>query len=208
MEEEKYQKELFEFEQPKKSFSRLTDMLPKADFKGRVAITITLEKMVFISIGIMMAMVIVYALGVESGRSRAISGPQVTRQITPPVISPVPQNRAATIAAKNILSTAPIVPTVNPAYATGGALQKKVKTVAISQGAKPFTILASTFGKRENAQGAALILAKQGFNVAITYSEPYYRVCVGTYADKNGAEVQKDLIRVRRIYKDAMLKLR
>ena len=57
MEEEEYQKELFEFEQPKKSFSRFADMLPKADFEGRVAITVSLEKIVFVSIGIVMVMV-------------------------------------------------------------------------------------------------------------------------------------------------------
>lgn len=209
MEEEKHQKELFEFEGSKKSFSRLTDMLPKADLEGRVAITLTLEKIVFISIGIIMAMVIVYALGVESGKSRVIPGPKAGGFVARPPVARGLQNRAAAvIAPKNILNTAPIAQT---AYSAAPARQmpvKQARTEAASQGAKPFAILASTFGKRENAQTAAAILTKQGFNVTITYSEPYYRVCVGAYADKNGAEVQKDLARVRRIYKDAMLKLR
>lgn len=201
MEEEKFQKELFEFEQPKKPFSRLTDILPKADFDGRVAITLTLEKVVFIFIGIIMAMVIVYALGVESGKSRTGSNVRAaTKQVMPPAIATVSQPRASNIAAKNIFNTAPIAPANRPAA--------PVKLGAQAPSARPYTILAGSYLKRESAQASAAILAKQGFNVTITYSEPYYRVCAGTYADKTGIEVQKDLLKVRRFYKDAMLKLR
>ena len=68
MDDEKYQKELFQFEKPKRLFPRLAKILPKADFEGRVLITFTLERIVFISIGILMIMVLTYALGVERGR--------------------------------------------------------------------------------------------------------------------------------------------
>jgi len=204
MEEEKHQKELFEFEQPKRSFSRLADMLPKADLEGRVAITISLEKMVFISIGIMMALVIVYALGVESGKSRS-DAPDV--QAAKPLSLPqAQQNRTATIAAKNILNTAPIVPAVKSAAPVRQIFQDQTKTAVIGKASKPFTILAGTFTKRDNAETARAILARQGLNAAVTYSQFYYRVCVGAYA--NGAEAQRDLDRVKGIYKDAMIKPR
>lgn len=71
MEEEKYQKELFEFKKPKRTFPRLSDLLPKGDFENRIAITLTLERIVFIIIGLIMLMVIIYAFGVEAGRGIA-----------------------------------------------------------------------------------------------------------------------------------------
>ncbi|MCX5678208.1 MAG: SPOR domain-containing protein [Candidatus Omnitrophica bacterium] len=207
MEEEKYQKKLFEFEQPKRSFSRLSDMLPKADFEGRVAITISLEKLVFISIGIMMVMVVVYALGVESGKSRAdTTGAQVTKPLPSPPVSQAQQNRPATIPAKNILNTAPIVPAAKNMAPARQIIQEQAKTAAIGKASKPFTILAGTFTKRENAEAACAVLARQGLNAAVTYSQFYYRVCVGIYA--NSAEAERDLARVKSIYKDAMLKPR
>ena len=40
MEEEKNQKNLFEFEEPKKPFSKFTNMLPKRDFEGKIALSL------------------------------------------------------------------------------------------------------------------------------------------------------------------------
>ena len=71
MDEENNQKELFEFKKPKRSFPKLSNFLPKADFERNILITLSLEKVIFIFIGMIMAMVVVYALGVEIGRSRA-----------------------------------------------------------------------------------------------------------------------------------------
>ena len=78
MEEDKYQKELFEFEKPKRSFPRLGNIFPKPDFDGRILITFGLERLIFISIGIIMLLVIVFALGVERGKvvARALPRPQ------------------------------------------------------------------------------------------------------------------------------------
>lgn len=71
MEEEKYQKELFEFEKPKRAFPKLSDLFPKGDFENRIAVRLTLERIVFITIGLIMLMVIIYAFGVETGRNSA-----------------------------------------------------------------------------------------------------------------------------------------
>ena len=55
MDEEKYQKELFEFDRkPRRFFSKLSDLFPKADFERNVVLTLTLDRAVFISIGIIM----------------------------------------------------------------------------------------------------------------------------------------------------------
>jgi SPOR domain len=209
MEEEKYQKELFKFEQPKRSFSRFAEMLPKADFEGRVSITISLEKMVFIAIGLMMVFVIVYAMGVESGKSRG-NAPVVRAGKPSEQLSNAPgaQVRPAAIPVRSILNTAPIMPVVKPAPPVRQIVQPQVKATAVYQASKPYTILAGSFAKLENAQGSAAMLAKQGFNVSVTYFQPYYRVSVGSYSDKTSADAQRDLVKVRRINKDAMFKLK
>ncbi len=209
MEEEKYQKELFEYEPQKKSFSRLTDMLPKADFEGKVTLTISLEKMVFISIGVIMAMVIVYALGVESGRS-TLKSPQaqMPKPVRTVIIPMSPQNRISVMPDKNILNTAPVASLSKPAAPVKQLNQNQPKPVAAAQSPMPFTIIACTLTKLENAQAAGSLLAKRGFTVSVSYSAPYYRVCIGAYANKNSPEAQRDLLKVRRIYKDAFIKLK
>jgi hypothetical protein len=173
MEEEKDQKNLFEFEEPKKPFSKLASMLPKRDFEGKVALSLTPEKIVFIFIGIVMVMVTVFALGVESGRSRK----------TAPKAGPPQSNSGA----------APIV-TARP--------------VAAVAAAKPYTIVAAAFSKKETAQAAVAFLAKEGLGASVVFSDPYYRVCVGSYSDMYGTQVQRDLAKVKRIYKDAFVRVR
>lgn len=197
MEEEKYQKELFQFEEPKKPFSKLTDMLPKRDFEGKVALSLTLEKMVFISIGIVMAMVVVFALGVESGKSRAAAAKQRPAQSasgTAKAIPPIAATQAMVPAQKGFFNTAPAAPQARPLQPDSAAA------------AKPYTIVAATFSKKDTAQASAAFLAKEGFNASVVYNDPYYRVCVGSYADMSGTQVQRDLAKVKRIYKDAFVR--
>ena len=49
-------------------------------------------------------------------------------------------------------------------------------------------------------------LKKQGLNAVIVPKDRYFQIAIGAYADVTGA--QKDLKRVRRLYKDAYLKVR
>ena len=92
MEEEKYQKELFEFEKPKRSFPRLGNIFPKPDFDGRILITFGLERLIFMSIGIIMLTVIVFALGVERGKV---------------IARPLPRPRAIPIQGKVMIKPTP-----------------------------------------------------------------------------------------------------
>lgn len=63
--EERYQKELFEdLDKLKKTSSKNENLVPKTKF----SLTLSLEKTVFTSIAIVMAMVVVYAVGVERGK--------------------------------------------------------------------------------------------------------------------------------------------
>ena len=193
MSDEKYQKELFEFEEPKKPFSKFTNMLPKRDFEGKIALSLTFEKIVFIFIGIVMVMVLVFALGVENGKSRG--------------------DRAKIIKATKVVSVAPkpvaavAAPKARPLQSDSGAAPK-ARPLQSNSGAavKPYTIVAATFSKKETAQAAAAFLTKEGVSASVVFSDPYYRVCVGSYADMYGTQVQRDLAKVKRIYKDAFVR--
>ena len=214
MEEEKYQKELFEFEQPKRSFSKLTDILPKADFEGRRSLTLTIEKAVFISIGVVMAMVVVYALGVESGRSRSVSAAApkrapakkaAVRQPSAKKVSvPAIAQKEAAAAGKTIIDTAQIKPSKQPAAAKDTAAPSRAAIAA----AQPYSIAAAAFRTRESAEASLVLLRKQDLSAFIMYQEPYYRVYVGVYDDRNDAKSKRDLEKVRRVFKDAFIKKR
>lgn len=223
MSDEKYQKELFKFEEPKKPFSRFSGIFPKADFEGRVAITLTLEKLVFISIGIVMCMVIIYALGVESGKRRTAQVPFQPKQlqaVARPQVLPAKKTRAATIPGarqsmvqipalqKNVSGKAgtPFVQVSQVARQPASTIS--AKTVPAPDASKPYTILAVTFSRKETAVSGAALLNKEGLNAYVVYGAPYYRVYVGAYADAYSPQSQKDLAKVRRIYRDAMFKLK
>lgn len=202
-----YQKELFEefHEKPRKSFTKLESFLPKADFEGKVSITLGLEKAVFISIGIILIMIIVFAMGVERGRTIAADETSKNRDekmaaITPPVVSasiqPVPSQvvagaRAATATPVSNMKGAPSV-------------QPKAEPEDLSQ--KPYTIIAMTFRERETAVQAANWLKKEGFQSYQKQDGQFFPVCVGSYSSK--AAAQAELSKIKRLCKDAYIKTR
>ena len=192
MDEEKYQKELFEFEKPKRSFPRLAGFFPKADFEGKFSITLTLERLIFLLIGIIMLMVIIYALGVEVGRSvtngRAVvasaeNRPVPVKALPPQTIKPIPQ------------ATMPV-----PA--------KPITVKPVDSSNKPYTIVAVTFSSKEGASQEVSRLKKEGYDAFLVQSDPYFQVCIGSYSDKNGTENQKELKKIKRVYKDAYFRLK
>ena len=69
MEDEKTQKELFDFEPQKRTFPKLSQLLPKPNLDGKRTLTVTLEAAILIIIGIVLIMVIMFAYGVERGRT-------------------------------------------------------------------------------------------------------------------------------------------
>ncbi len=82
------QKELFEFEKPKKPLFRIARILsfPKAG----LGITVPVERAIFIIIGVILALVIVYALGVEKGKAM---GTRVAIATQPKGLKAVPAAR-------------------------------------------------------------------------------------------------------------------
>ena len=195
MENEKIQKELFEFEAPKKiSRPRFGSFLQKSDF----GIKLTAEKLVFISIGIIMLMVVFFALGVEKGKSLA------ALEIVPSV-APIQE---ATVKVQSKAVAAPI--TQVKAVQTVTNITPKDKNTQPAQVQQPkdksYTIVAAAFSHQDTASREVAILKKGSLDAFVYYSEPYYLACVGSFANKDSA--QKVLSRVRQMHRDAYVRLR
>jgi hypothetical protein len=175
MENEKYQKELFEFEFPKKASARFGNIFPRTD----LAITLTPEKMVFAAIGMIMLMVVFFALGVEKGKSAA---------------------RAKFTEMKTAVrqAAAPAMP-VKPALTA-------VKARAVFDKTKPYMVVAASFLREDLALREVDKLKMAGLDAFIYYGEPYYLACVGSFQSKDSA--QKILNKVKQIRKDAYVRLR
>ena len=193
MDPEKYQKELFgEFAKPKRFFPRLSDFFPKADFERNVVFTLTLDRLVFIAIAIIMVIVAVYALGVEVGKSRTPQETQnpVTRDLSEEPSKPVVQ--AASLSQPLPVQAPPV---------------KSVPKAIVVSAAKPYTLAIGAFTRRDTAVREVEKLTKAGFNATSVISGRFFVVCVGAYPDKTSLQSQRDLTRMRQSYKDAYFKL-
>ena len=181
MDEEKYQKELFEFEKPRKRFPRFSDLFPKADFDNRVAITLTLERLIMIAIGLLMLAVVVYAFGIETGR-------RITKD-------------AASSETRITLTKTPVMqPKIRPPAPVTVMVPEKLAAN------RPYSIFAASFTRQDYAAQAVNKLKGAGFGAFLSQVGTSYRLCIGTSKTKD--EAKGDLIKIKRIYKDAYVKVR
>ena len=214
MDEEKYQKELFEFEKPKRLFPKLSDFFPKADFERNVIFTLTLDRVVFIAIGIIMVMVAVYALGVETGKFRAIQITQATA-VAPDTTQNAPAQAVKVVPIQGVKQAQPggrpaisAAPNTKVQARAVPVIKAQPAAAAASIAAKPYTIVAAAFSRKDTAAQEVNKLKGQGFGASLVQSDPYFLACVGAYADKASAVSQDDLKKVKRLYKDAYFKMR
>lgn len=198
METERYQKELFEFESPKKPVARFSGIFPRTDF----AIVLTPERIVFASIGIIMLIVVFFALGVEKGRSIAYTKFTETRAAAKNMVTaysiPVKPSQAPVVVASK---RAPIT---NITPKTGLPAAVKTQTAFDSKGS--YTVVAATFLREDFALREAARLKKAGLESFVYYGEPYYLACVGSFQSKSMA--QNILNKVRQMHRDAYVRLR
>jgi hypothetical protein len=195
-ERDQRQKELFEFEKPKRRFPSLKGLFPKADFEGRVLVTLTPEQIILISIGILMSLVVIYAVGVEQGSNRNVEKPAAV------TISAESQLKKA----QSFFSTTQVRPPA-PLQALGA-----VKAPAVAgnnaHAAAVYTVIAATYKSMDSAVQAVDILRRDGLAAYLMKKGAYTVICVGAYTDSEGAQVQADLVKVRAKYKDAYIKSR
>ena len=144
-EQDQQQKELFEFKKPKSRFLNLKGLFPKADFEGRVLVTLTPEQIILIAIAIIMSLVVIYAVGVEQGRNRNVDTPAAV------TISAESQLKKA----QSFFSTAQVRPAV-PQQAVG-AVRAPAVARANAPAAAPYTIVAATYKSPDSAVQAVNI---------------------------------------------------
>lgn len=187
MDEERYQqKELFEFQKPKRFFPRLSSFFRRTELAGKTLLVLTLEKMIFAAIGMIMLLVGVYAIGVERGRG---IGRAVDTQPPSIRVSPVTQN-------------VPAPPRI-PQSVTMESTVVKIKTMDVKL---PYTIVAATFSNKDTAEREAKRLRADGLGASVVPSDRYHQIHVGSYATKENAQAALKKVRAR--YKDAYIKTR
>jgi cell division protein FtsN len=198
METEKYQKELFEFESPRKAATRFGNIFPRTD----LAITLTPEKMVFAAIGVIMLMVVFFALGVEKGRSAARLKFTATKTIAEGTVAApaiLVKSAAAPIAVTKSPTATNITPKIGPPAAA-------IKAQAVFDKTKPYMIVAAAFSREELALKEVGKLKMSGLEAFVYYGEPYYLACAGSFQSK--ASAQKILNKVKQVHRDAYVRLR
>lgn len=200
-----YQKELFEFEdRSRKAFPRFEKILPKADFEGKVSITLGLEKIIFVSIAVILALVVVFALGVERGKNVATvvseEGVPLAAVTQPqPEIQPqLSQKSMASEAAKPEMSQTQMASkAATPVLA--GIEADDIKT-------KPLTIIAVTYRTSDAATQTVNWLKKESYPAYMKQEGQYFLVCIGLYPNMNTA--QAAVKKIKHLFKDAYIKTR
>ncbi len=187
MEKDNIQKELFEFQAPKKQSRKFGQLLQQPDF----AISLNTEKLVFIAIGMILLLVVSFALGVERGKAISQKASEVSTAIA----------QAAIPAPAQPVQGQPAEPKVQLA-----AAETRPAAVKMQPPAKTYTIVAAAFSKEASAVKESDRLKSLGLEPFVYYSKPYYLVCAGSFPDKDSA--QKDLGKVRKKYRDAYVKSR
>jgi cell division septation protein DedD len=199
MENENYQKELFEFETPKKAAAKFGSVFQRNDL-----VILTAERMVFAAIGMLMLMVVFFALGVEKGKADGYAAARASmtasdRIVVSPIV-PVKTAAVSVVKPKPIAAITNITPKISPQPAVS-----KKPSAALDRG-KPYTIVAASFSREDFALREVNRLKADGLEAFIHYGEAYYLACVGSFENKRDAE--KILNKVKRVRRDAYVRLR
>lgn len=195
------QKELFEFEKPKKSFPRLSIFFPKAELAGKSVLVLTREKIVFAAIGIIMLVVAVYAIGVEKGRTAGKTAGTISVAL-PKELQPQPSRILPPTPSSQGPQSVPAM-AIEPKSVTMESTAIKIKTIDIK---RPYAIIAATFSNKDTAVREAKGMKKDGFDASVIPADKYFQVCIGAYTTRDSA--QNALKKVRQKYKDAYIKMR
>ena len=221
MTDEQSQKELFPFETDRRAFPRLGKIFSGPSSEQKFAVVITLERLVIIAIGIILAMVIVYAVGVETGRvSRPaprlcvpVKAPGVNSEEPKAIHTTVSPIKTVPVQFNTVVTPSRQSGSVKP-EASFGAVQISSQTVTGSAAgtagktAGPeqplYTIVAATFLKKETAVAEAARAKKIGLEPRLTQDGQYIVMTVGAYPAKETA--LSALAKLRAIYKDARVR--
>ena len=203
MENDNLQKELFEFEPPKRAHRhKFGQLFQRSDF----CVVFTAEKLVFVSIGIIMLMVVFFAIGVEKGKSQIQKAAvplvpeeaSVSQAPVKTITEPIKQIKTSTASTNVTSKTAPVKAAPETQKAQGQSAQPA--------GDRPYIIVAATFSRQDFAAKEANLLKASGLDAFVLKSEPYYLACVGSFVNKDSAK--NILSKVRQLHRDAYVRLR
>ena len=207
LKQQEIQQELFE--EFSKESKRVERIPPLARTQKPILFSTTLEHLLLAGIALVLALCLVFFLGVLRGKS--LSSKMVPIAAVRPVVSsPAPQalRPAPAPVAVQPRSINPATPVANAVAKTQIPAQSRTSLAAAAQNAsaKPYTIQLVTHKKRDIAENEAASLKRSGFYSFIMTSGEYYLVCVGQYASKE--EAKKDLHFFNGKFKDCFLRRR
>lgn len=206
MKTELMQKELFnEFESPKKRGKKkgAGSILPK----NYILFNVSYEQVVFISIGVIMLMVLVFSLGVERGKR--LNPEQIKVSVN------LPETASGIIEETNKDKKIKEVKAAPPA-----ALAKKERSITqrVEQEVpvpadvkKPikrelFTVQVIAYKSKRSAQKELIKLGKKGYSPFIILGGGYYQICVGEY--KSRKEANKPLSDLKKSHPGSFIRKR
>ena len=199
---QKQQQELFdEFVVVKKTRGKLFGVLNKFNKpifpQYRLNLSVPYEKLFIILIGVALAAAVIFALGVERGRSLNSSEIEAPVPVQPVIAPPAPETTAPVVAvtpkvaAKKVAATNIVVP-------------PKENIVAAAD--KPFTVQVASYKARDLAEKEMARIKGMGYPVDITKKGDYFILCVGSFATKDAAK--QTLAAMEKKYKGCMVRKR
>jgi septal ring-binding cell division protein DamX len=187
------QKELFkEFESHKKRTRKKTSgsILPK----NYILFNISYEQVIFISIGVIMLMVLVFSLGVERGKHLMPAPAKKEKAASPE------EKKEARKIEKIVSKKEPEAEEFKSFQAPVITKEKKIVNAEL------FTIQIIAYRSKRSAQKELIRLGKKGYSPFIILGGGYYQICVGEYKSKRAAE--KALSELKKSHPDSFIRKR
>lgn len=152
--------------------------------KGRVAVSLSQENLIFFAIGLVMLLIVCYSWGVERGKNPAQLIPLRAQESED--IQEARQEQAQKRPTRK-------PPEPEPA-------KRKIKTKLASRAASRYTIQVVTLRKKVSVKQEIEQLRNRGYYPFIVSRGKFSEICVGNYKNRN--EASADLKKLRKLYAD------
>lgn len=200
MKESAVQQELFEgLEAPKRKRKLPYSILPK----NYIPFNISYEQVVFITIGVIMLMVLLFSIGVEKGKR--LSRPAQRGQAAQETADIEPIALESTLAPEPV-AVEQVVVVQPPAPQAVEAAQEAPKRSKIVKQPTHFTIQLIAYRSKKSAQQELERLGKKGYSPFIIVGGEYYQICVGKYRARSKAK--EELLELKKAYRDSFIRKR
>lgn len=199
MDSKGYQQELFEeFEEP----TRRPRFLRKKKFPQKFfSLRLSQEKLVFLTIGLVVLLLVSFSLGVERGK-RLSRIPQEAKSPHPKLAARIQEPGLSKD--ENLKESARNPQTKIGAEGQQQALATPEKETLPPKAIRSYAVQVATYKREELAQRELKRLELEGYNSFVGRRGRYFEVCVGPYSNKADAEASLKALRKR--YQDCLLR--